>query len=64
MTSKEKQIIEKYFLPLAKNKESFNLSTDGALINQNVVVSSDMMIENVHFKKNHNPKKLAQNYSE
>ena len=53
---RESQIINKFFLPLAKNKESFGLSSDAALLNNNLVVSSDMMIEGTHFKKNHDPK--------
>ena len=60
MKDRESQIIDKFFLPLAKNKESFGLSTDAALLNNNLVVSSDMMIEGTHFKKNHDPEKLAQ----
>ena len=60
MNSREQQIINKFFLPLAKNKESFCLSTDAALLNDNLVVSSDMMVEGTHFKKNHDPEKLAQ----
>jgi len=60
MSNRELQIINKFFLPLAKNKESFGLSTDAALLNNNLVVSSDMMIEGTHFKKNHDPEKLAQ----
>ena len=60
MKDRESQIINKFFLPLAKNKESFGLSTDAALLSNNLVVSSDMMIEGTHFKKNHDPEKLAQ----
>ena len=60
MKDRESQIINKFFLPLAKNKESFGLSSDAALLNNNLVVSSDMMIEGTHFKKNHDPEKLAQ----
>lgn len=56
----EKEIIRKFFAPLANNKESYGLKNDAALINQNLVVSSDMMVEDYHFKKNHDPKKLAQ----
>ena len=51
MSNRELQIINKFFLHLAKNKESFGLSTDAALLNNNLVVSSDMMIEGTHFKK-------------
>ena len=45
MNDRESQIINKFFLPLAKNKESFGLSSDAALLNNNLVVSSDMIIE-------------------
>ena len=60
MIDRESQIINKFFLPLAKNKESFDLLTDAALLSNDLVVSSDMMIEGTHFKKNHDPEKLAQ----
>lgn len=60
MKDRESQIINKFFLPLAKNRESFGLSSDAALLSNNLVVSSDMMVEGTHFKKNHDPEKLAQ----
>ncbi len=60
MKNRELQIINKFFLPLAENKESLGLSADAALLNNDLVVSSDMMIEGTHFKKNHDPEKLAQ----
>ncbi len=56
----EKEIIKKFFLPLADNKESFGLKNDGALISGNMVVSTDNMIEDCHFTKEYDPKKLAQ----
>lgn len=56
----EKEIIRKFFAPLANNKESYGLKNDAALINQNLVVSTDMMVEDYHFKKNDDPEKLAQ----
>lgn len=56
----EKEIIRKFFAPLANNKESYGLKNDAALINQNIVVSTDMMVEDYHFKKNDDPEKLAQ----
>lgn len=55
----EKEIIRKFFAPLANNKESYGLKNDGALINRDLIVSSDMMVEDCHFKKNHDPEKLA-----
>lgn len=56
----EREIIRKFFAPLANNKESYGLKNDAALINKNLVVSTDMMVEDYHFKKNHDPEKLAQ----
>ena len=57
----EKQLIKKYFLPLSKNLESQNLSNDAAIIKKSsdFVVTSDMMIEEVHFDSAINPKNLA-----
>ena len=60
MNDHELNAIKKFFLPLAQNRESLKLSTDGALINKDIVVSSDMMIEGTHFKNSDDPKKLAQ----
>ena len=52
----EKKIIEKYLLPLAQNKESLFLKNDAAYFpKQNLVISTDMMIEDKHFKKNIDP---------
>ena len=57
---KEKYIIENFFLPLAGNDEALQLQNDAALLKkQNLVVSTDMMVEDQHFKKNHDPKILA-----
>jgi len=60
--NEEQKIIQKYFLPIAKNFESLQLSNDAAFLNkkQNMVISSDMMIEDVHFDKFDNPFYLAQ----
>ena len=56
----EKKIIEKYLLPLAQNKESLFLKNDAAYFKkQNLVISTDMMIEDKHFKKNIDPDLLA-----
>ena len=56
----EKNLIEKYFLPLAQNKESLFLKNDAAYFKkQNRVISTDMMIEDKHFKKSIDPKLLA-----
>ena len=57
----EKSLIKKYFLPLSKNFESQNLSNDAAIIKQcsDLVITSDMMIEEIHFDSTINPKILA-----
>lgn len=57
---KEQQIIKKYFEPLAKNTESLGLKNDAAFLKKhNLVISTDMMIEDKHFRKNCDPKLLA-----
>ena len=60
--NEEQKIIQKYFLPIADNPESLQLSNDAAFINKkkNMVISSDMMIEDVHFDKLDDPFCLAQ----
>ena len=60
--NEEQKIIQKYFLPIAKNSESLQLSNDAAFINkkQNMVISSDMMIEGIHFNRLDDPFCLAQ----
>ena len=56
----EKKLIKKYFLPLAQNKESLFLKNDAAYFKkQNLVISTDMMIEDKHFKKSIDPNLLA-----
>jgi len=56
----EKKLIEKYLLPLAKNKESLFLKNDAAYFKkQNLVISTDMMVEDKHFKKSIDPNLLA-----
>ena len=55
-------MIKKFFLPLAKNQESLNLSNDAAIIKlekQNLVVSTDMIIEGQHFEKKTDPTLIA-----
>jgi thiamine-monophosphate kinase len=52
----EQKIIDNFFLPLAKNKESLELKNDAAFFQKNkMVVSSDMMIEDRHFDKSYDP---------
>ncbi len=60
--NEEQKIIQKYFLPIAKNSESLKLSNDAAFLNKkkNMVISSDMMIEDIHFDKLDDPFCLAQ----
>ena len=56
----EQKLIEKYLLPLAQNKESLFLKNDAAYFKkQNLVISTDMMIEDKHFKKSIDPNLLA-----
>lgn len=58
----EIELITKYFLPLSDNKESLELKNDAALIKKSgssYVISSDMMIEDVHFKIKDCPKLLG-----
>ena len=56
----EKKIIEKYLLPLAQNKESLFLKNDAAYLKKkNLVISTDMMIEDKHFNKSTDPNLLA-----
>jgi len=57
---KEFEIIKKYFKPLAKNQESLNLQNDAAFIkDKNLVVSTDMMVEGIHFYKNDKPEEIS-----
>ena len=55
--NEEQKIIQKYFLPIAKNSESLKLLNDSAFLNikKNMVISSDMMIEDIHFDKSDDP---------
>ena len=56
----EQNLIEKYLLPLAQNKESLLLKNDAAYFKkQNLVISTDMMIEDQHFRKSIDPNLLA-----
>lgn len=56
----EKKLIEKYLLPLARNKESLLLKNDAAFFEQqDLIISTDMMIEDKHFKRNIDPNLLA-----
>ena len=60
--SKEQQIIKNFFEPISQNKDSLNLSNDAAFIKsfkKSLVISSDMMIQDIHFKKKDIPELLA-----
>ena len=59
--NEEQKIIRKFFLPIAKNKESLDLRNDAAHIQgkENMVVSSDMMVEGRHFERSDDPINLA-----
>ncbi len=56
----EQSLIEKYLLPLAGNKESLLLKNDAAFFKEKgLVISTDMMLEDKHFSKDCDPRKLA-----
>ena len=59
----EFNIIKKYFLPLACHKSAYHLQNDVAKISvpsgYQLVVSKDMMVENVHFLKQDGGYKIA-----
>lgn len=60
--NKERKIIEKFFVPLSCQKDSLQLKNDAACISQSkkaIIVSSDMMIENIHFNPSDSPFLLA-----
>ena len=60
---REHQIIEKYFKPLAQNQESLGLKNDAAFFKKSkCVISTDMMIEDIHFKKHLIQNLLQKNY--
>ena len=60
--NKEQLLIHKYFSKLSSNKQSMSLKNDAAQVDfgkRKIVISTDMMIENVHFVKNDSPELLA-----
>ena len=60
--NKEQLLINKYFSKLSSNKQSMSLKNDAAQVDfgkRKIVISTDMMIENVHFVKNDSPELLA-----
>jgi len=57
---RERKIIDNFFLPLAQNKESLKLMNDAAFFkNENLVISTDMMVEGQHFTLDYSPKIIA-----
>ena len=60
--NKEQFFIHKYFSKLSLNKQSLNLKNDAAEVDfgrKKIVISTDMMIEKIHFFKNDPPELLA-----
>jgi thiamine-monophosphate kinase len=60
----EFNLIEKYFLPLSKGGTgAFNLKDDAASLdlpaNQSLIVTTDALVENVHFLSSDSPKDIA-----
>ena len=59
--NEEQKLIKAFFYPLADNKEALNLENDAAFLfnKKKTIITSDMMIEGVHFDNTYNPKILA-----
>ena len=59
--NEEQKIIRTYFTPIANNEEALNLRNDAALLlkQKKMVITTDMMIEGVHFDKTYNPEILS-----
>ena len=60
--NREQFFIHKYFSKLSLNKQSLNLKNDAAEVDfgrNKIVISTDMMIEKIHFFKNDPPELLA-----
>ena len=58
--NEEQKIIKTFFYPLANNEEALKLENDAAfLFKKKMIISSDMMIEGVHFDRTYNPEILA-----
>ena len=59
--NEEQKLIKTFFYPLADNKEALNLENDAAFLfnKKKTIITSDMMIEGVHFDSTYNPKILA-----
>ena len=59
--NEEQKLIKDFFQPLANNKEALRLQNDAAFLfkKKSMVISSDMMIEEIHFDKDYDPQILA-----
>ena len=59
--NEEQKIIKTFFSPLAKNEEALSLENDAAFLfkKKRMIITSDMMIEDIHFDKNYEPEILA-----
>ena len=53
--NKERKLIEQFFVPLSSKRESLQLKNDAACITKNkksLIISSDMMVQDIHFDVN------------
>ncbi len=59
--NEEQKLIKTFFYPIADNKESMDLKNDAAILfkKKKMIITSDMMIEDVHFDKRYDPEILA-----
>ena len=59
--NEEQKLIKTFFYPIADNKESMELKNDAAVLfkKKKMIITSDMMIEDVHFDNSYNPEILA-----
>ena len=62
--NEEQKIIKAFFTLLLDNEEALKLENDAAFLFQRkkMIISSDMMIEGVHFDRAYNPKFWLENY--
>ena len=53
--NRERKLIEHFFVPLSSKRESLQLKNDAACITKNkksLIISSDMMVQDIHFDVN------------